>query len=712
MRLPTVLPKKFSSRLFLMTLGAGLIPIVIFTVLIQRYDREFRPEIRRTIQRAYDEQWAHSEALLRGSVETLIRQKASDVALQIDLTLEGHPYMMLRDLQQDEEFRKIAVQSFGQTGHTSVYETKTGIIRFHKDTKLQNKRPRILKRDFPALWSIIRKGYKGEYASGYYQWKGSDGETKQMFMFIVPLRRPTADNVALSVAVSTPVDEFSNPIKDAETVHNKTAVYLDVAGERLFQSFRHLGLLYMGIGIMVVSFIALGIGVYFSRAISRLRVATHEINKGNFSVSVKPSMSGEVRTLTEDFNRMVRRLAVTTVSKELLEASEQRLVDANRELQDEIIIRTATERMISTEKERLAVTLRSIKDGVITTDRAGNIVLVNEAAQALTGWSQTEAMDRSLSKIFHTIDERTRVPSEDPVGAIIKTGDSLSLERTRILIGRDRSERIIAMSGAPIRDNDNRILGVVIVFRDITGDREMGEQLLKLRKLESVSTLAGGVAHDFNNLLAVVLGNISFAKALTNPESRIYQKLTDAENATLKGKDLTYKLLVFSKGGDTSRRKTSLKEIIQDSTGLALSGSQTHCVVSVADDLCQAEINREQIEEVIHNIAMNAREATPEGGTITVRAENTMLAPYDGVPLPEGNYIKISIEDQGGGVPEEDLPRIFDPYFTTKELGNVKGMGLGLAISHSIINNHGGFMTAKSQMGVGTTLQIYLPACI
>jgi PAS domain S-box-containing protein len=703
-------PRKFSSRLFLMTLAAGLVPILIFAALVQKYYREFRPEIRQAIQQAYDEQWSHNEVLLRETVGTLIEQKASDVALQIALTLEGHPYMTLEDLQRDKAFRKIAVQPFGRTGYTALHETNTGIIRFHKLTRLQNRPARTFKRDYPALWAIMRKGYGGKSASGYYGWRESDGEMKQKYICIVPIRQPTADGVYLSVGVTATVDEFTNPIKDAEAVHRKTAEHLGATSEKLFQSFRRLGLLSMGFGIVIISFIAFGVGIYFSRAITRLRKATQKVVEGDFSVSVKPSMSGEVRTLTEDFNRMVRQLSDTTVSKRLLEASEQRLVESNRELQHEIVVRIAAERTLSTEKERLAVTLRSIRDGVITTDRQGNIVLINRAAETLTGWPQAEAGGRGLGEIFRSIDERTKVPSENPVDATIRRGDALGLETTRILISRDGSERIIALSGAPIRD-DNTILGVVIVFRDITRQRKMEEQLLKLRKLESVSTLAGGVAHDFNNLLAVILGNISFAKTLVGPADKVHKRLTEAENATLKGKDLIYRLLAYSREGDSIKKVMPLKEIIEESTDLALSGSQAKAVLLIAEDLCRAEVHKDQIGEVIRTIVTNAGEATPEGGTITVRAENIKLGAYDAVPLPEGNYIRVSIEDQGGGIPEEDLPRIFDPYFTTKEMGNVKGTGLGLAISHSIISNHDGLIAAHSEKGAGTTFQIYLPAC-
>jgi PAS domain S-box-containing protein len=695
-----------------MTFVAGLIPILIFAILIQKYYREFHPEIRQTIKRAYDEQWSHSEVLLRESVGTLVEQKARDVSLQITLILGSHPYMTLKDLQNDKEFRKIAVQSFGRTGYTSLHETHTGIIRFHKEKRLENMRTGILKRNFPALWAIIRESRKGgKPASGYYGWRKSGEETRQKYIYVVPVRQPTGDGVHLSVGVSGSMEEFSDPIRDAEAVHRKTVEHLGAASDRIFQSFKWFGIVSMGFGIVIVSLIAFGVGLYFSRAITRLRVATQKVVEGDFSVSVKPSMSGEVRTLAQDFNRMVRQLADTTVSKELLEKSERRLVKSNHDLQHEIIVRTAAEKTLSTEKERLAVTLRSIRDGVITTDRQGSVVLINRAAEALTGWSQAEAGGRGLAEIFRSIDEGTKMPAANPVDATI-AGDAEGLERTQILVGRDGSESVIALSGAPIKDNDGAILGVVIVFRDITWQRKMEEQMQRLRKFESVSTLARGVAHDFNNLLSVILGNISLAKMLIDPENKIHRRLTDAEDATMKGRDLIYRLLAYSREGGYKRTAVSLKPVIQEWTDRAMNGSGKKCAILIAEDLYQAEVNKEQIGEVIQTIVMNAREATPEDGVITVRAENIKLEAYDTVPLPDGNYVKISIEDQGDGISDEDLPRIFDPYFTTKEMGNTKGTGLGLAISHSIVTSHNGLFTVDSSKGAGTVFHIYLPACV
>lgn len=710
MWLSKILPKKFSSRLFWMTFIAGLIPISIFTVLLEMYGREFQPQIHQTIKQAYDEAWVHNETLLKQAVWTLIQQKALDVATELDLTLQSHPYMTLEDLQRDKEFRKIAIQSVGQTGYTSLHDSFTGIIRFHMDGALENKKSQTIKRNFPSLWSIMEKSLGKNHASGYYEWSEQNGEIKQKYMYIAPLQQTTADNVGMSVAVTASVDEFTQPLKDAQAIHIRTANYLSNITDTFFRSIRKIGLLYMGFGLLIISLLASIVGRFFSRSITELREATQQVNEGNFNVSVKPSMSGEVRTLTEDFNRMIHQLATTTVSKKLLEKSESRLIDANYDLRHEINIRMLAEKALADEKEQLAVTLRSIGDGVITTDIKEKIVLINDAAETLTGWPQTEAEERVFTDVFHSIDEKTRTPSEDPVQMIMTMDKPITFERTDILINRSGAERIIALSGAPIRDKDHAILGVVIVFRDITEKRKMEEELLTARKLESVGTLAGGIAHDFNNLLAIILGNISFAKMLTDPSNKIYKRLTDAEDATIKGKELTYRLLTFSRGSGSSKKVTSLKEVIKDSARLTLSGSNIKGTFSFPDDLQLVEIDEGQIQQVIHNIVMNAKETMSRGGKIEIRADNITLGPEDTVPLPEGGYVRISVEDHGGGISEEDLSRIFDPYFTTKEVSNVKGMGLGLAICYSIVKNHGGFMTAESQPGVGTTIHVYLPA--
>jgi PAS domain S-box-containing protein len=465
----------------------------------------------------------------------------------------------------------------------------------------------------------------------------------------------------------------------------------------------------MGMGILLVSFVALAIGMYFSRGISRLSEATKKVNAGDFGVSVQPVLSGEIKTLMEDFNRMVARLNETTVSKELLEESEERLLEANTYLRREIGVRSLAEKALAAEKERLAVTLRSIGDGVITVDTGGKVILINRAAEALTGHSQKEAEGRSFTEIFSVRKHSTEPAGNNPVDAILKSTETASLSKPSTLVGRDGTEHLVATTASSIRGEDATVMGAVIVFRDITEQHRMEGELLKARKLESVGTLAGGIAHDFNNLLAVILGNISFARMLLDSDQKAVKRLDEAEKATIRGKDLSYRLLTFARGGAPVKRLTALYDIIRDVAELTVSGSSSRCVYELPDDLYKAQTDEGQIRQVIHNLVMNARESMPDGGTITITAQNADLLHPEG-PLPPGKYIRLTVRDTGCGIPPENLERVFDPYFTTKEMGSEKGMGLGLAICYSVVRNHNGYISISSEPGVGTTVCVYIEA--
>lgn len=368
--------------------------------------------------------------------------------------------------------------------------------------------------------------------------------------------------------------------------------------------------------------------------------------------------------------------------------------------------RKEAEAALAAEKDRLAVTLRSIGDGVICTDAAGNVVLMNRVAEELTGWREEEAIGKPLTEVFHIINEKTRKRCDNPVEKVLETGGVVGLANHTVLVSRDGTERILADSGAPIRGKDGEIIGVVLVFRDVTERRKMEEELQRVEKLESIGILAGGIAHDFNNILMGILGNISLAKMDAKPEDKVFERLTEVERASLRAKDLAQQLLTFSRGGAPIKKTASVAELLKDSVTFALRGSNVRCEFSLPDDLWPVEVDEAQINQVINNLIINAEQAMPEGGIINVRAENMVVGTEQGLPLKEGRYVKIAIEDQGIGILKEHLPRIFDPYFTTKQ----KGSGLGLATSYSIIKRHDGYITVESQLGVGTTIYIYLPA--
>lgn len=235
------------------------------------------------------------------------------------------------------------------------------------------------------------------------------------------------------------------------------------------------------------------------------------------------------------------------------------------------------------------------------------------------------------------------------------------------------------------------------------------EELLKAKKLESIAALSGGIAHDYNNLLTSIMGNISLAQKYLEHDDKIYGLLNEAQRASILAKDLTRKLITFSRGGAPIKKTVSISPLVKRATEFSLSGSNIKCEFHIPDELWLVEIDETQIGQAIYNLVMNAREAMRDGGTIRVAAENANV--IDGAPtLKEGKYVKISFKDEGIGIPKKHLKKIFDPYFSTKEMGTQKGMGLGLSICHSIIKGHSGDVGVESQKGAGATFNIYLPA--
>ncbi len=248
-------------------------------------------------------------------------------------------------------------------------------------------------------------------------------------------------------------------------------------------------------------------------------------------------------------------------------------------------------------------------------------------------------------------------------------------------------------------------------LRDITSRKFMENELLNSRKLESIGHLAGGIAHDFNNLLMSMLGYISLAKMYLNSDvSKASEKLSEAEKTIDNAKDLTVQLLTFSRGGSPVKKVIRIEQIIKDSAKISLSGSRIKCRYVFQEHLWPVKGDGSQLKQVIHHLVLNAREAMPNNGTITFSARNSKVEQGDKSMLQLGDYVEISIADNGKGIEKEHLSQVFDPYFTTKDFGPQKGMGLGLAVCYSIIKKHGGYIEVESAVNEGTTFKFYLPA--
>src|SRR5438105_379915 len=381
------------------------------------------------------------------------------------------------------------------------------------------------------------------------------------------------------------------------------------------------------------------------------------------------------------------------------------------------MVRDVTERkrfeqQIAAEKESLAVTLRAIGDGVITTDVNGKVIMLNSEAEKLTGWSSKEAIGQPLKSVFDvTVDLAAQAKVQKSGYRSEAQSILLNLPENVTLTSRDGNERVIEQVASPIRDNKNEIAGVVLVFRDITARQRAETERRKAETLEQLGLLAGGIAHDFHNLLTAIIGNISLASWLLPSDAEMAERLDDAKNASLRARDLAQQLLTFARGGAPIKKTASIGKLIQDTVSFSLRGTHSRSEFLFGADLWPAEIDPGQISQVIANLVVNADQAMPNGGTLHVGCENfsydTTTTPA--VPdLPPGDYIRIAIRDEGVGIPEQYLKRIFDPYFTTKAKGN----GLGLATTYSIIKNHNGLITVKSQLHVGSTFTLYLPAAL
>ena len=327
----------------------------------------------------------------------------------------------------------------------------------------------------------------------------------------------------------------------------------------------------------------------------------------------------------------------------------------------------------------------------------------DDKIEALTGYSKAEFDSRRL-KWSEVIRSEDLSSVKDAFIQALRTNQSYVREYR--IKAKDGGILWIQEKGQIIRHQDGKIDYISGVFFDITERKIFEEERLIFSKMESLGVLAGGIAHDFNNILTVILGNINLAMLDLPVEYGGQKILTEAEKACFQAQSLARQLLTFAKGGAPIKELVAIEPLIRESATFACRGSAVRGEFTLPDNLWALEVDPGQINQVFQNLIINAIQAMPGGGTIKIQAENLVLAAESDLPLSPGRYVKISLQDQGGGMPAGYLAKIFDPYFTTKQ----KGSGLGLATSYFIIKNHHGHIAVESKLGVGTTFTIYLPA--
>lgn len=344
--------------------------------------------------------------------------------------------------------------------------------------------------------------------------------------------------------------------------------------------------------------------------------------------------------------------------------------------------------------------------GMLLVDRNGNYTYMNPRFRELFGYTLNDAPNGRtwLRKAYPDPAYRREVivSWKDEIKKKIR---SKKLPRTFTVTSKDKKEKIVNFKVVHLEKGEQ-----LVTCEDITDLKRLEDELLKAQKLESIGILAGGIAHDFNNILAVVMGNISLARTHIHEEGKASDRLHEAEKACLRAKDLTQQLLTFSQGGESLKKTVEIRRIVHETLNASMAGSGITCYPNISDHLFHVAADEREIKQVLGNILSNAREAMPSGGILKVTVDNVTASPKDELPLLERDYVRISVEDSGKGIPNNHLQRIFDPYYTTKPLGTQKGMGLGLAISYAIIKKHDGFIDVESSVDTGTKVSIYLPS--
>lgn len=385
-------------------------------------------------------------------------------------------------------------------------------------------------------------------------------------------------------------------------------------------------------------------------------------------------------------------------------------ISAERKTRDQLIesreqFRLASEEL-KREKDKLSVTLSAITEAVITTNLSGRIEFLNESACRLTGYSEQEALGAHFDDIIILAMADDYRRGFQYIEEAIITRQPIRYNRHMILPLKFGDVRLCMLTVSPLLDRDGRPYGATCVIIDDTVRVRINEELIKSNRIESLGIFAGGIAHDFNNLLTTILGNISLARQKYSGDSGITNLMDTIEGASATIKHLSQQLLTFAKGGEPIKKIVSMKRLVKESVAMAMSGSDIAYTVTMDDQVFNCEADDGQIRQVLNNIIINAQQAILADGVITVRLKNRIISINEAHTLDPGNYVEISVTDNGGGIPEEIIQNIYDPYFTTKE----KGHGLGLAVTYSIINRHNGAIECISRKGLGTTFIILLPA--
>lgn len=389
--------------------------------------------------------------------------------------------------------------------------------------------------------------------------------------------------------------------------------------------------------------------------------------------------------------------------KRLSETLEKKVEERTQWLREEIAERRKVEEQI---REQAAL-LDKAQDAIAVHDLEDNILYWNKSAARVYGWNQEEVLGKNAGDILY--EDVATSQSTNPLKVALEKGEwSGELKQTT----KDRKEIIVQSRWTLVHDNEGHPKSLLVINSDVTEKKKLESQLLRTQRMESIGTLAGGIAHDLNNVLSPIMLAVSLLeRKMTDPQGREMLKLV--ESSARRGGGLVKQVLTFARGFEGERTLMSLSHIVKEMQTFAAQSfpKSVELRTNLAKDLWCIHGDPTQVHQVLLNLCVNARDAMPNGGIVSVCAENVTLDRNYAAMNPEakpGPYVVLKVKDTGTGIPADVLERIFEPFFTTKEIG--KGTGIGLSTLHAIVKGHGGFVSVQTEVGRGTEFAAYLPA--
>lgn len=371
-------------------------------------------------------------------------------------------------------------------------------------------------------------------------------------------------------------------------------------------------------------------------------------------------------------------------------------------------LRYARERGDAEERIRKqAALLDKARDAIIAYDMDGHVIYWNKSAERLTGWSKEEMLGKKANEHLFDEEQREKLPS---CWKAVKETDEWKGELHQQT--KDGDEIIVESRWTLVRESDGTPESVLVINTDITERKQLESQFLRSQRMESIGRLVSGIAHDLGNLLVPISLGVKVLQQRFSDDEKAIRTLSMIQNSAERGSDMVDQVLAFARGVEGERVMLQLETIIDDVHNITdeTFPEEIDVDVQVDDDLEQVMGDATQVQQVLMNLCVNARDAMPDGGTLTIRAENVTLDDEDArknIDAEPGEYVCLAVSDTGVGMSDEVIDKIFEPFYTTKPEG--EGTGLGLSTAYSIIKGHEGFIDVSSSKGEGTTFRIFLP---